>query len=202
MCICEGLEERTLFAATPAPAVVTVAVVENTLQITGTRKADVITVGVNALDPNLIEVRSGAAGETLLRAFNRFELYDAIVIAGGKGNDVLTVDPGVTFSVVLLGDAGKDVLTGGGGDDVIDGGAGNDRLLGSDGDDLLEGGPGKDQLDGGRGDDSLSGGVGKDAVAGGEGTDLFDDDAAFEITDRAADEILTEPVLIVGRRQP
>ena len=197
----ESLEGRILFAVAPAPAAVTTALVDNTLLVTGTRKADVIVLGISAADPGVAELRSGPTGEMLLRTFNRFELYDAIVIAGGKGNDLITVDPGLTFSVVLIGGAGKDVLTGGGGNDLLDGGAGNDRLLGSPGDDLLEGGPGRDQLDGGTGNDSLSGGVGRDAVAGGEGTDLFDDDATAEITDRAADEILTEPVLIVGRRR-
>ena len=197
----EVLELRTLFAAAPAPAVVTAAVIDNVLHVVGTRKADVVTVGINAQDPFVAEVRSGAAGETLLFAFNRFELYDAVVIAGGKGNDVLSVDPALTFSVVLIGDAGKDALTGGGGNDVLDGGPGNDRLAGAGGDDLLEGGAGKDVVEGGAGNDSLSGGVGKDAVTGGEGDDLFDDDAAAEVLDRAAEEILTEPVLLVGRRR-
>jgi Ca2+-binding RTX toxin-like protein len=188
----DSLESRVLLAATPAP--VTAAVVEGSLQVTGTKRSDVILVAASASDPNLIEVRTGPGGGSVGGAFDRATFADAVVIAGGKGNDVLTVDASVAISAVVSGGPGRDVLTGGGSADVLDGGPGNDRLAGGAGDDLLDGGPGRDALDGGAGNDSLSGGAGKDAVAGGEGDDLFDDDRAPEILDKAPGEILTDPV--------
>jgi Ca2+-binding RTX toxin-like protein len=193
----ELLEARTLFAA--GPAAVTAAVVDGALQVAGTRRADAISVAASAQDANLIEVRSGAGagagGGSLVGAFARAEFPDAVVIAGGKGNDTLSVDPALALPAVLSGGPGKDTLSGGASDDVLDGGPGKDRLSGGGGDDALDGGPGRDALDGGPGNDSLSGGPARDAVTGGEGADLFDDDRVAEVLDRAADEILTEPVV-------
>src|SRR3954469_10521596 len=116
----DPLESRVLLAAVPAP--VTAAVVEGSLQVTGTKRADVILVAAGASDPTLIEVRTGPGGGSVVGAFDRATFADAVVIAGGKGNDVLTVDASVAVSAVLSGGPGRDVLTGGGGSDVLDGG--------------------------------------------------------------------------------
>jgi Ca2+-binding RTX toxin-like protein len=61
-----------------------------------------------------------------------------------------------------VGDAGADVLDGGGGRAVLIGGAGVDRLVGGTGDDELWGGSETDVLIGGPGTDQLRGGSGKD----------------------------------------
>jgi Ca2+-binding RTX toxin-like protein len=188
----EFLEARVLFAA--ARPLVTAAVVDGALQVVGTRRADSITVAPSAADANLLEVRTGQGGATLVGAFERAAVIDAVVIVGGKGNDSLSIDPTLDLPSVLTGGPGRDVLAGGAGSDVLDGGPGNDRLSGGAGDDLLDGSAGRDALDGGAGNDSLSGGTGKDAVTGGEGDDLFDDDRAAEVLDRDPSEILTEPV--------
>jgi serralysin len=69
---------------------------------------------------------------------------------GGSGNDV------------IIGNALKNSLTGGGGTDTLDGGAGMDRIFGGTGSDRLNGGTGADRLNGGAGNDTLIGGAGAD----------------------------------------
>jgi len=80
---------------------------------------------------------------------------------GGDANDI------------LIGTAGRNLLSGGRGDDLIDGGAGRDTLLGGPGDDLLFGRAGNDLLEGGTGDDTLLGGRGNDRLRGGPGDDVL-----------------------------
>ncbi|NHR08503.1 hypothetical protein HA052_25265 [Chromobacterium haemolyticum] len=84
------------------------------------------------------------------------------VLAGGSGNDTLSVVAG--SSALLQGGAGDDVLNGWNGNDTLLGGAGNDTLNGGDGNDVLEGGDGDDVLNGGMGTDTLRGGAGNDVL--------------------------------------
>jgi Ca2+-binding RTX toxin-like protein len=83
---------------------------------------------------------------------------------GGAGND--TINGSATgVSLLLIGGAGNDTLTGGRGNDTLDGGEGNDVLTGGKGLDTLNGGAGNDTLDDGVKDgkaDVLIGGSGKD----------------------------------------
>ncbi len=88
----------------------------------------------------------------------------------------LSVDAGVAFDLVELGDLptfysvalnGNDVLLGSPGDDVLLGYGGNDLMSGGSGNDRLEGGPGNDRLAGGPGNDTLSGGDGVDTAVTG-----------------------------------
>ena len=65
---------------------------------------------------------------------------------------------------MLFGQAGDDILNGGGGNDALFGGAGDDDLRGNSGRDLLLGEAGDDALDGGRLNDSLLGGEGNDVL--------------------------------------
>lgn len=85
---------------------------------------------------------------------------------GGAGND--TINGSATgVSLLLIGGAGNDTLTGGRGNDTLDGG---------EGDDVLTGGKGLDTLNGGAGNDTLDDGVkdGKaDVLIGGSGRDTF-----------------------------
>ena len=187
----EALEARTLFAVTP----VTASIVDDTLVVLGTRKADRIYLGLGGTADVLV-VRSGAAGAAI-GSFDRAAAPCGVFISGGGGSDRLFVDASARLPAVLLGGAGNDWLVGGPGDDVLDGGPGRDRLLGGDGDDLLDGGASADVIDGGAGNDSLCGGAGKDLCTGCAGADLFDEDLPPEVLDKAADEILPGPVVIV-----
>jgi len=81
-----------------------------------------------------------------------------LIVAGQDGDDSITVNvPGVNS--MLFGNAGRDTLRGGGGDDILVGGDGDDRLTSGNGRDLLIGGAGSDTLASGNGDDILIGGT-------------------------------------------
>jgi Ca2+-binding RTX toxin-like protein len=94
------------------------------------------------------------------------EATDALVVAGGAGND--------TLSAALL-PAGNTTLT-------LDGGAGNDVLLGSRGADRLLGGDGKDFVDGNQGNDVALLGAGDDVFQWdpGDGSDTVEGEAGTD----------------------
>jgi len=69
------------------------------------------------------------------------------IIKGGSGNDVLNAYAVTTTDVVLIGNAGNDTLTGGGGNDDLCGGAGDDTFMENAGNDNLVGGAGTDTAD-------------------------------------------------------
>lgn len=69
---------------------------------------------------------------------------------------------GSDFADWIAGDADRNQVLGGGGDDTIAGGDGPDYLFGEDGDDRLLGDAGRDRLSGGAGADWLDGGDGFD----------------------------------------
>jgi Ca2+-binding RTX toxin-like protein len=75
---------------------------------------------------------------------------------------------------IILGNGGKDTLTGGALSDSIDGGNAKDTIFGGVGDDLLIGGFDGDSLSGGSGADEIRDGGGSDTVDGGSGDDLID----------------------------
>ena len=154
--VLESLEDRTLFAVTavlggPASPMLTV---------TGTRQSDDIAV---LMVGDQLEVRSGGV------AVGSFAVGDVlgITVLGLSGRDSIVVDAAVTKPTFLMGGNGKDVLTGGSGDDNIDGGNGRDVIAGGAGDDILTGGRSRDVIDGGDGNDVLTGGRGKDSNTGG-----------------------------------
>jgi Ca2+-binding RTX toxin-like protein len=89
-------------------------------------------------------------------------------VEGGDGGDT------------LIGNAGRNRLTGEGGKDELRGNAGDDRLVGDGGgffvggggkDDTMVGGPGNDLLLGERGDDRMFGRLGDDRLIAGRGRD-------------------------------
>jgi hypothetical protein len=82
-----------------------------------------------------------------------------IIAYGDAGTNSLTVDKSITMPTVLYGGSGRDMLSGGAGDDIIVGRKGNDALFGNGGRDILIGGVGGDALDGGEGEDILIGGT-------------------------------------------
>lgn len=157
------------------------------LDVAGTRRADQISVGLNAADSTKLDVTINGVTSTFDLAAVR-----SVRMSGGNGKDVLRVDEAggaISLSVRLDGGNGKDLLVGGSGDDELYGGKGNDDLDGGAGDDDLYGEAGKDGLDGEEGDDDLDGGKGKDSCHGGVGSDSFDaDDDEREVADREADD--------------
>ncbi len=101
-----------------------------------------------------------------------------IGVDGGDGNggrDKMFGGPGVDGAINdLQGDDGRDLVSGGAGDDdELEGNNGNDIVMGGNGDDFeVDGGVGDDVVLGGSGDDfEVNGGEGDDEVLGGSGDD-------------------------------
>src|SRR5450432_2000875 len=138
----EDLEPRKLLTA----------VMDGTqLNVTGTGKADVISVYLNSKNLKQLEVKVNktvtaftAASITLIR------------ISAGAGNDKVIVDQ--TISPINI----QTIIYGGAGDDVIQGGAARDRIAGDDGNDTIDGEGGNDIIYGGNGDDRINGENGVD----------------------------------------
>ncbi|MFO0844143.1 MAG: CAP domain-containing protein [Gemmataceae bacterium] len=137
------LEART---CPTALAAVTPVLSARVLTVQGTDRADVI--------------RVEKVGASLSVAGRTFALssVDQLVIVGEGGNDTISVSPSLTVWTRIFGNAGNDVILGGGGSDNIYGGPGND---------VLQGGAGNDALIGGDGIDALSGGAGSNTVVQG-----------------------------------
>jgi Ca2+-binding RTX toxin-like protein len=91
-----------------------------------------------------------------------------IVVRGGAGNDILNASAlGNTYnSLEVQGEAGDDVVTGGGKADTLGGGEGDDRVVGAQGGDLMAGGAGNDVLvwNNGDGSDTMDGDAGNDEI--------------------------------------
>jgi hypothetical protein len=94
------------------------------------------------------------------------------VRTGDAGADLL-LGGGGEDSIEAL--AGKDTAKARGGADVVNGGSGADKLSGGAGRDLLIGRSGGDALRGGGAHDTLLGGAGRDLLAGGAGPDWMAD---------------------------
>src|SRR5207249_10254707 len=83
------------------------------------------------------------------------------------GDDHVTIAASGVTGAYVDGSEGKDVLSGGGGNDNIIGGAGKNTIMGNDGDDRLVGSGGRDFIFGGAGNDRLYGLPGDDSLDGG-----------------------------------
>ena len=92
------------------------------------------------------------------------------IITGGKGNDTITAG---SAGSTLSGAAGNDLITGSTEGDSILGGNGVDTLSGDAGNDILNGGKGNDVIYGDSGNDTITGGAGADNLYGGAGADVF-----------------------------
>lgn len=99
--------------------------------------------------------------------------HDRIVIAGGSGNDTITVDDDVMAKLMIVGGNGDDTVVGGNGGNIIIGGNGNDNLEGGSSRDLIIGGAGRDSVYGAGGADIIAGGADGDALYGGSGRDFI-----------------------------
>ena len=146
----DSLERRSLLSA---------ALAEGVLTVTGTAGNDMIHVGLNRAGTIVVSeavqpARPTTRGERPERptpTITKFTAADvtSIVINAGAGNDLVSVGRtakrGATqLGATINGDAGNDRLTGGPGNDTINGGDGNDYLF--------AGGGGIDKLDGGAND--------------------------------------------------
>src|SRR5687767_8649564 len=109
----ESLEPRRLLAAN----VTAVAVEGGVVVVTGTPRPDRISVVRPA--PGVPEYDVLANGG-LVAQFG--SASTGIRIDGRSGNDVLSLSLNITLAGTLLGGAGGDHITGGGGPDSIDGG--------------------------------------------------------------------------------
>jgi Ca2+-binding RTX toxin-like protein len=145
----EDLEARMLMAAQPLGVAELAVNGGLQLRITGTSGNDQITVVQSA--SGLVVSSSAGWSQTFSKT------YKSLLIDGGAGNDVITLDPTVTTDAVLKGGDGNDGLTGGSGNDRIYGGAGANALAGGAGDDTLVtiGGATNDKLTGGPGRDEF-----------------------------------------------
>jgi signal peptidase I len=90
------------------------------------------------------------------------------VIVGTEGNDVIHAG---NWGALVFGLGGDDIIFGGNSKDCLVGGGGNDTLVGGNGKDVLLGGEGNDTLHGGGDGDVIQGGNGKDLIDGGDGID-------------------------------
>ena len=181
--LCEALEGRRLLAGNPV--VEGVAEIQaGTLQVTGTKQADVITVGNNPSDPTMVDVNLNG---TVIGSYLLSDITSgAVEIHAGKGDDSVRFDESmglVPLRMIAHGQQGNDTLVGGALNDELHGDQGSDSLFGNDGNDELYGGNSHDTLAGGFGDDHAEGGNGKDTLygeagfdtlAGGNGKDLVD----------------------------
>jgi len=136
----------------------------------GDLAADSVTVNATKGD-DVIEVlgQDGSltvAGLPELVTISASEATDALVVAGGAGNDTLSAMTLLALNTML----------------TLDGGAGNDVLLGSRGDDRLLGGDGKDFVDGNQGNDIALLGAGDDVFQWdpGDGSDTVEGEAGTD----------------------
>ena len=111
-------------------------------------------------------VRGSLGDDTLTGA-----TFEANLVEGGEGDDMLVAGDNAAFSDTLRGDAGEDTLMGGAAGDMLEGGDDDDSLSGGAGGDMLSGGADNDTLLGDAGADSLSGGSGADSLSGGSEND-------------------------------
>jgi Ca2+-binding RTX toxin-like protein len=158
----------------------------------------------------------GRGGDDYLSAYGGEDTVDGgagdDAIEGGLGADILAGGEGADRIVDTLGlrlpaeaeDDAADTLLGGAGNDSMTAGGGADRLLGDADDDLLAGGAGADHLDGGTGHDVLTdhtqqadaaGGLlggayaatDADTLLGGEGMDIVFASGGGDLVDGGAD---------------
>ncbi|AOF85245.1 hemolysin-type calcium-binding repeat family protein [Hydrogenophaga sp. RAC07] len=90
----------------------------------------------------------------------------------GHPESVISAPTIVVGDFIAPNDAGQ-ILNGNAGQDMIFGGGGADTLNGNAEDDLLDGGDGADSVNGGSGNDTVLGGAGADALNGGTEADTM-----------------------------
>jgi Ca2+-binding RTX toxin-like protein len=148
-------------AAPAGAAVVKAKVAGGTLTVTGTSKANKITLRLKAGAAGKLVVDVGSNG-TADFTFNRSS-FAAIVVNAGAGNDTVTIsEKSGVFTLfentTLNGGKGTDKLTGGTGAESYVGGTGKDTIASKAGADVFfwTQGDGNDKVDGGADADQLN----------------------------------------------
>jgi len=131
------------------------------------RTATLGPVGVTLLTSAPIPLARAALGFTGPVALDH-------VYTGGPGDDTFKAPPNDPAPWIIIGNGGRDRLSGSDGNDCILGGAGNDTIKGGKGNDAIAGDDGDDSLKGGAGNDTITGGLGKDSLWGDTGHDRLD----------------------------
>src|SRR4051794_38717224 len=155
-------------------------VANNVLTITGDNGSDVIALHLKAGDPNTLILDPGDDDSGTVTEFDRTQ-FDHIVVNAGGGKDEIRIDDsnGVftdTETTTINGDAGPDLILGGGGAETLNGGADDDTVSGRGGNDTMTGDTGNDRLRGGPGVDPQNGGAGNDEILWipGDGNDVIE----------------------------
>ena len=143
------------------------------LIVSGTNRADEISLRVPAADTTVLEVEFGDGGKRTVKRSD----FTQIQVNSKGGNDVVRIDFGAEVQPAT----------------TVDTGSGNDKAFGGSGNELFRTGTGNDTVDGNRGaDTALLGngsdtfiwdpGDGSDVIKGGRGQDtmLFNGAAAAE----------------------
>lgn len=144
---------------------------DQTIQSTDVREVINVEAIFNEINADGLDVYEGKSGWDRAYVSGSGVMGDELEAAAYRGSD----------DIALVGNATRNHIMGGSGDDTIEGRGGNDRLLGRVGDDLVLGGEGNDELFGMNGNDTLSGGAGNDTLNGGKGADLFMIDGGTDI---------------------
>lgn len=130
----------------------------------GTKNDSIVIQSLDTAFAAKITINAGAGADRV----NASTVGVAIRVLGEAGRDTLTGGMG---NDTLVGGNDDDSLTGNGGDDSLAGEAGTDKLFGGSGKDVLSGGEGNDNLQGQSGNDTVNGGTGQDSINGGDDDD-------------------------------
>ena len=175
----EPLEERQLMS-------VEIILRRGVFTVIGTRRADTVTMSVNAADPAKLDIREQTRTTDHTTTINIADVHQ-LILYGYGGDNLLRFDPvrgdvsfGIAFYVgggnnTIVGGAGPDnvLVLGGTGRNVIYGQGGGDLIYAGEGDDLIYGGDGHDRIYAYGGDDTTLGNSGGDAIYGGTGDDVI-----------------------------
>jgi len=126
---------------------------EAMLVIVGSQGSDKIKVKTKDNDYYKVSIRD--RDDDIKRRGTVYGDVKRILVFAHGGNDRVTIDDDVEFTVEVWGGAGDDEIKGGSGNDILMGEAGNDNLWGGNGRDIVIGGTGADRIHGDANDDLL-----------------------------------------------
>jgi Ca2+-binding RTX toxin-like protein len=160
----------------------TAVVANDTLTITGTSGPDNISIALNGVDPNTLDVtlQGGAFPDA---QFDR-STFSAISVflQGGDDHFAVTGATSPDEPITVDGGSGDDTITTGSANDVIFGGSGRDNINSGAGDDFIDAGSGDDTVLGFTGHDTAFLGSGQDSFTWnpGDGSDFVSGDSGFD----------------------
>ena len=123
------------------------------LVIVGSQGSDPIKVKTKDDDNYRVSIRD--RDDDVRRRGTVYGDVKKILVFAHAGNDRVTIDDDVNFTVEVWAGAGDDEIKGGSGNDILMGESGNDNIWGGDGRDIVIGGIGADRLHGDANDDIL-----------------------------------------------